>query len=185
MVRWRNSASSYGWISIGFHWVVAVLFLGEIPFGYLTQVTGDRPVLQFWLYQWHKSFGFAVLALAVLRILWWVFAATPEELPVKRAEALAARVMRPVLLALTIAVPLAGWCVASASPLRIPSLAFDLLLIPNLPLPVSDSWEAAFSSLHAWLAYAAGVLALLHIGAALRHHMLLHDRTLRRMLRPG
>jgi cytochrome b561 len=180
-----NTSRTYGWVSVTLHWLVAVLFLGEIPLGYLTQATAARPALQFALYQWHKSFGFLVLAVAVVRVGWSLMQPAPGHLGTTRLEIILAPVVRGLLLAMTVAVPLAGWCIASSSPLDIPSLAFNTVLIPNLPLPVSDAWELRFSWLHAVLAYSAGVLACLHIAAALRHHLVLKDRTLWRMLIPG
>jgi cytochrome b561 len=173
----------YGHTAIAFHWTVAALFLGQIARGYATQATADAPALQFSLYQWHKSIGFAVLALAVLRIAWTVAVPQPasaEELaPLER---LLARSTRLVLYAATLLVPLTGWAIASSSPLRIPSYVFDLVLVPPLPLPVSEGAEAAWSSAHALLAYCTGVLALAHATAALRHHFILRDGVLARML---
>ena len=180
---WRNRETSYGLISIVLHWTVAALFLGQIPLGFLTQATGSRPALQFELYQWHKSIGFLVLAISVPRLAWALFSVTPRA-PSSLTiwEKRAARAGHIVLYALTVLVPLAGWAIASASPLRIPSYAFNLVLIPNLPLGVSDAAEALWSSVHTYLAYAGGCLAVIHIAAALRHHFWLRDDTLKRMV---
>jgi len=182
---WRNTQKSYGWVAILFHWTIAVLFLCQIPLGYLTQAIQNRPALQFELYQWHKSIGFLVLALAVPRLLWVLMTVRPRPLPeTTRLEATGARAAHLALLLLTILVPLAGWAVASTSPLRIPSYVFNLLVIPPLPLTPSERQEIFWSNVHALLAYGGGVIALLHILAALRHHFVLHDGTLIRMLRP-
>lgn len=181
---WRNSRYSYGAVAIVLHWMIAALFIGEIALGYLTQATSDRPRLQFDLYQWHKSFGFLVLALALLRIGWSLVGPKPGPLPgVPQWKEVASRSVHALLLVLTILVPLTGWAIASTSPLRIPSLAFNLVLIPDLPLERSDELEAFWSRSHALLAYAAGLLALLHAGAALHHHFVLRDETLLRILR--
>jgi cytochrome b561 len=79
-------------------------------------------------------------------------------------------------------VPLAGWAIASTSPLQIPSFAFDLVVVPDLPLARSDAMEAFWSQTHALLAYGAGLLALAHAGAAIHHHLMRGDATLERML---
>lgn len=183
---WRNDRHSYGVVSILFHWVIAALFLCQLPLGYLTQATPDHPALQFELYQWHKSVGFLILALAIPRLIWAVAAgrpAPPADLtPSERGAARAAHI---ALYALTVIVPLAGWAVVSTSPLRIPSYVFNLFVMPNLPLAVSNASEALWSSVHAFLAYAAGFIAAVHILAALRHHFRFKDDVLIRMLRPG
>ena len=179
----RNTRASYGALARAFHWTVALLFLGQIALGYLTQATADRPRLQFDLYQWHKSFGFLVLALALARLAWSLVSVRP--LPVggvPRWEAAAARAVHLLLLALTVAVPLAGWMIASTSPLRIPSFLFDLVVVPDLPLARSEAMEAFWSRMHAILAYGAGGLALAHAGAAIQHHVMRADATLARML---
>jgi cytochrome b561 len=183
---WRNDRESYGLVSILFHWVIAVLFLCQLPLGYLTQATPNYPALQFELYQWHKSVGFLILALAVPRLIWAVTAGRPAASEgLTPSESAAARAAHICLYAATIAVPLAGWAVVSTSPLRIPSYAFNLFVVPNLPLAVSNASEALWSSIHAFLAYAAGFIAVVHILAALRHHFHFKDDVLIRMLRPG
>lgn len=179
----RNSHASYGAVAIVLHWTIALLFLGQIALGYLTQAVADYPRLQFDLYQWHKSFGFLVLALALPRIVWSLSSVRPLPLAgVPRWEAMAARATHRLLLALTVAVPFAGWLIASTSPLKIPSFIFDLILVPDLPLARSDATEAFWSSTHALLAYGAGLLAFVHAGAAIHHHLLRGDDTLVRML---
>ncbi len=180
---WRNTHERYGLAAKTLHWLVALLFICQLPLGYLTQASADDPALQFELYQWHKSLGFLTLGLAALRFGWWTFSFHPVALAtLSRLERAAAYVVHRLLLLLTLLVPLAGWAVVSSSPLDIPSYAFDLVVIPNLPLTVSDAAEALWSRTHALPAYAAGLLVLAHMAAALYHHAVRRDDTLRRML---
>lgn len=179
----RNTRVSYGAVAIGFHWTIALLFFGQIALGYLMLAVADRPRLQFNLFQWHKSIGFLVLALALLRFAWAFSGVRPLPLHgVPRWEAMAARTVHRLLLALTIVVPLAGWAIASTSPLKIPSFVFDLVVVPDLPLARSDAMEAFWSQTHALLAYGAGLLAFAHASAAIHHHIIRRDTTLVRML---
>lgn len=180
---WRNTRDTYGLVAKTLHWLVALLFVCQLPLGYLTQASASDPALQFELYQWHKSLGFLTLGLAVPRLCWWIVSLHPAALPtMTRPERLAARLVHRLLLLLTLLVPLAGWGVVSSSPLNIPSYAFDLVVVPNLPLAVSDAAEALWSRMHAVLAYAAALLVLGHAAAALYHHAVRRDDTLRRML---
>lgn len=179
----RNSRTTYGLVAIVLHWTIAVLFFGQIVLGYLTQATESNPRLRFDLYQWHKSFGFLVLVFVVLRLVWSLSNARPLPLTgTPRWEAVIARTAHLLLLALTLAVPVAGWMIASTSPLKIPSFVFDLVLVPDLPAARSDALEAFWSRAHALLAYGAGLLVLAHAGAAIHHHMLRRDDTFLRML---
>jgi len=179
----RNTRTSYGTVAIALHWTIALLFFAQIALGFLTQAVADRPRLQFDLYQWHKSFGFLILALALVRLTWSLSSVRPLPLPgVPRWETTTARTVHRLILALTIAVPMAGWMIASTSPLMIPSFIFDLVVVPDLPFTRSDAIEAFWSRTHALLAYGSGLLALAHAGAAIHHHLLRKDTTLARML---
>lgn len=180
--RWRNTSASFGLVAIVFHWTIALLFLAQLALGYLMSRDID-PVLQFNLFQYHKSIGFLVLALAAPRFIWSVFSRKPRALDGEgMASRLAARSAHAALLFLTLAVPLAGWAVASTSPLQIPSYVFDLVVVPGLPMAISDQAEAFWTEVHATLAYLAAVIVVLHVAAALWHHFVRKDPTLRRMI---
>ncbi len=180
--RWRNTSASFGLVAIVFHWTIALLFLAQLALGYFLSRDID-PVLQFNLFQYHKSIGFLVLALAAPRFIWSVFSRKPRALDGGgMASRLAARSAHAALLFLTLAVPLAGWAVASTSPLQIPSYVFDLVVVPGLPMAISDQAEAFWTEVHATLAYLAAVIVVLHVAAALWHHFVRKDPTLRRMI---
>ena len=180
--RWRNTSASFGWVAIAFHWTIALLFLTQLALGYMMSRDTIDPVLQFDLFQYHKSIGFLVLALAVPRFIWSIFSRKPRAVDGEGlASRLAARAAHAALLFLTLAVPLAGWAVASTSPLQIPSYVFDLIVVPGLPMTISDEAEALWTEVHATLAYLAAVIVLLHVAAALWHHFIRKDPTLRRM----
>lgn len=178
-----NSDRGFGVVAIVLHWLIAAVFLTQIAYGFLmTRAFGLATM--FTLVQWHKSFGLAALGLGVIRIAWSAVGRRPA--PVRTlgpAERTASRIVQGLLMAATLIVPLAGWALASTSPLNIPTFAFDLVVVPDLPFERSDAAEAFWRSAHAWLAYSAGVLALGHAGAALRHHWLIGDTVLTRMIR--
>lgn len=179
-----SRGTAYGPVSISFHWTIAGLFLGQIVLGFSMERVKSM-ALQFELIQWHKSFGFLILALAVLRLIWRaVVGPAPSAPGLSPTERWAAWAVQSALLALTVAVPLAGWALASTSTLNIPSFAFNLVVVPHLPLHPSEQAEAFWRQAHGVLAYATLVLALGHAGAALRHHFILGDGVLARML-PG
>jgi cytochrome b561 len=181
----RNTARSWGLVSVLFHWVMAALFLGQFALGWYMQ--GQKNLLfQFQLYQWHKSLGFTILGLAALRTLWALSSmrpALPETMPAGERQ-LAHGTHLALYMALFI-VPLTGWAVVSTSPLPVATWYFGLFVIPSLPLAVSMPAQQIWSSLHGFLAYAAIFLAAVHILAAFRHHFHHKDAILRRMLWPG
>ncbi len=173
---WRNTSGAYGLVAICLHWLIALMFLTQIGLGYLTQITDDQPQLQFELYQLHKSTGFLILALALLRLGWTVSSQRPRPLPARfPIEPALARLVHLALLTLTIAVPVTGWAIASASTLEIPSYAFNLVVIPDLPLNRTEGNERLWSDIHAALAYFAAALAIAHAAAAIYHHVIRRD----------
>jgi Cytochrome B561 len=178
----RTSDDRYDLPTIVLHWLIAVLILGLLLLGFVMTRPSIDPGLQFSLYQWHKSFGMLALLLAVVRLVHSVLRV--RMLPVSglsRLEHIAARATHRVLLVLTVAVPLAGWLIASVSPLEIPTFAFNVVVIPHLPVPKSDVAEAWWTTAHAVLAYSVLVLVFLHSVAAIDHQYRRRDRVLSRM----
>ena len=76
----------------------------------------------------------------------------------------------------------------SASPLNIPTILYGVIPWPHLPVfsTLADKAHVApvLGLIHAYGAYVLLALLLLHAGAALRHHIVMRDEVLRRMI-PG
>jgi cytochrome b561 len=184
----RNTTRSWGLVSVLFHWVMAALFLSQFALGwYMVGLTNIKDVLeQYNLYQLHKSIGFTILGLAVLRLIWALTSkrpTLPDTMP--GGERQLAHGAHIALYIALFAVPLTGWALVSTSTLPIATWYFQLFVIPSLPLSVSRSAEQMWISIHGFLAYTAIFLAAVHILAALRHHFHHKDAILLRMLRPG
>ncbi|CDX48834.1 Cytochrome B561 [Mesorhizobium plurifarium] len=180
-----NTPTRYGWAMIVLHWLIGIIFIGQFVLGVvMVRTTSQRT--SFELIQLHKSFGFLLLGLIILRIAWRLGNAAPA-LPasVGILERRAAPLAHFALYAFQIALPLSGWALVSVSTLEIPTMPFDLFVMPNLPLAESDASESFWTSAHWYLAYAGIVLVALHIAAALRHHFLLRDTVLTRMITPS
>src|SRR4051794_37250698 len=79
----RNTTRSWGLVSVLFHWIMAVLFLGQFTLGWYMEGLSyaTQAMRKYELYQLHKSFGFTILGLAVLRALWALTSSRPK-LPV-------------------------------------------------------------------------------------------------------
>jgi cytochrome b561 len=78
--------------------------------------------------------------------------------------------------------------VVSLSPFNIPTVLYGIVPWPHLPLaalvPDPAVAEAVLKRVHALGAWFLAALLAVHVAAALRHHLLLRDDVLRRML-PG
>lgn len=179
----RGSGNAYGFFAILLHWLIAVLILTLLALGYIMTRPGIDPALQFSLFQWHKSFGMLVLALALVRAVQWSMSV--KVAPVATLSALERSLSsntHKILLVLGLLVPLAGWIIASVSPLGIPTFMFDLFVVPRLPLAQSEGAETLWSEVHATLAYTLLCLVVLHALAAVYHHVWRRDDVLMRML---
>lgn len=183
----RNSSVRFGLVAILFHWATALLFLGNIALGlYMTSLMPGDPNL-FPLYQFHKSVGILIFAVVMLRLVWrTIDKAPPLPAHMPHWERFAALGTHLGLYTALVAMPLTGWIIVSAAPFNIPTLFFGWWHLPHLEFvatsPEKDQWLALGEWAHWLLAWAAIAGVALHAGAALRHHFLLKDDILRRML---
>jgi cytochrome b561 len=101
-------------------------------------------------------------------------------------ERAAASAAHGLLYLLLVGLPLTGWAVVSLSPFNIPTVLYGLVPWPHLPLasllPDKASAEGALKLVHAYGAWLLTALLVLHVVAALRHHLILRDDVLHRML---
>ena len=135
--------------------------------------------LKIGLILYHKALGLLALALASLRLAWRVTNVLPrlvEKLP--DWQKVTARFVHLSFYALMFALPITGWLMSSAGGFRISVLG---LFLPTF-IGQDDYLFQVFAIVHKWLGYTLAALIVLHAGAALRHHFLKKDDTLRKML---
>lgn len=176
----RNSALRWGTVSIALHWLTALLILGLAVVGLLMTELPNSP-FKLQVYALHKSFGLTVFALAALRLVWRWIAGSPDDLPGSRLQALAAKTVHVALYVLMFAMPLSGWLYNSASgfPLR----WFGIVSLPKLFTGYNPELKRLAHDLHETGFYVMAALLLVHAGAALYHHYIKRDDTLKRMTR--
>ena len=178
-VTTKNTTDSWGAIAKSFHWVIALLILGQLALGTIAEGYRLSP-LKLDLFVWHKSIGVTVLLLVILRALWRLNnppPRSPDGIPAW--ETTAARIGHALLYLLMFAVPLTGWWVSDAT--RIPFKAFWLVPMPDLIAANRDMSDLA-ADVHGALTKLLLLVVVIHIAAALRHHFFLHNRILSRML---
>jgi cytochrome b561 len=105
----------------------------------------------------------------------------PEQTALGRMAEVGARVLHFVFYALLVAIPVMGILVQFARGRALP--IFGVWEIAS-PWVRDRDFARSMIGIHELLANALMVLALLHGAAALMHHFVFRDRTLRRML-PG
>ena len=179
----NKNLTRWGAVSQFFHWTIVVLILVIAIIG-LTM--GDLPKTPkyFWVYTLHKSLGITVLVLAILRLLWRLYAGAPPAVPgTPKIQEWLASATHWALYALIFAMPLSGWLYDSASGLR-PFKFFGLFDMPKL-VPPDEQIRSLSHTGHEWLFWTLVLLVIGHAGAAIYHHLFRHDATLARMLPLG
>jgi len=177
----------YDTVAILLHWLVAVGVVAQITIGLAMTQLPLTPARQFPLYQLHKSIGITVLAVVLFRVAWRL-THRPPPLPdtMPRVERRFASAAHLALYGLLVGLPLTGWAVVSASPYNIPTVLYGLVPWPHLPvlstLHDKAPVEAVLATIHAFGGWFLAALIGVHAAAALRHHLLLHDAVLWRML---
>lgn len=182
-----QTGSRYTAVAVFLHWIMALGILALVVIGLTMAHVKLKPLVLFKLYQLHKSIGITILLAAFLRLAWRL-AHPPPALPASMppAERKAAEVTHLLLYAALFVLPLTGWAVVSAAPLNIPTVLYGIVPWPHLPIlstlhnkaPV----EHFLAHTHAYLAWTLIALVALHAAAALRHHFLIHDDILTRIL---
>lgn len=181
-MRTRPTPESYSPAQKALHWAVALLIAALVPVG-LTMTRLEPGSLANTLYELHKSVGLLVFALALgraaLRLVRGAPPLVPGLPPWQRAAAHGSHLALYVLIVL---VPVLGWAGASAC-----CPPVNLFWSVPLTLPVSGGMETAkrIFALHEAMALTLAGIVLIHAAAALHHHLVRRDGTLRRMLPLG
>lgn len=178
-MQWRNSSSNYGMVSITMHWLVAVAVVGLFALGYwmvgLTYYsTWYRTAPDI-----HKSIGLLLLALMILRVTWRFLNSGPAPLASHgRLTRLATKLGHGVLYLGLFAVMISGYLISTADGRSIS--VFGWFNVPALITSIPDQEDIA-GLVHEYLAWGLVIFSGLHALAALKHHFIDRDPTLKRM----
>lgn len=179
-MQWRNTPSRWGAISVGFHWLMALVVIGLFGVGLYMVDLGYTDPLRNVLPDWHRSIGLLLGMALVLRLLWRLVSPPPAPLPEhSRMERMGAHSVHWVLYALMLVMVISGYLISTADGRGVS--VFDWFEVPALTGNV-DGMEDFAGDWHRWMGWSLIILAGLHALAAVKHHFLDRDDTLRRML---
>jgi cytochrome b561 len=166
------------------HWISAVMIIAMLAVGTIMVRVNDTGI-RFDLYQSHKAFGIVVLSVTALRLLTrLMLAPRGPAVPGPRWQSFAASAAHGALYLLIAGVALSGWTMASATPLPVPTSVFGLFELPAIVPRDLETYKLA-KTWHGWLTKALLAVVLLHVLAALKHHVINRDDVLRRMIGGG
>ena len=173
------SLQRYTGVAIALHWLIAAAILGTFLLGqYMTNLQLSPAKLK--LYSYHKWIGVTIFLLVLARIAWRLAhrpPPPPASMPAWQHSA--ASIAHFFLYALTLAIPVSGWLMSSAS-------GFQVVYLGVIPIPdlMAKSKDAAqeLRQLHEAFNWLMVLVVAMHVAAALKHHLMDRDDVLRRML---
>lgn len=170
----------YSRVAIWLHWLIALLIVVNLLLGFYREEF-DRPVRAV-IMGWHKSIGFTVIALTLIRILWrFTHRPPPFDPGMRKWEMALARLVHALFYLLLLAMPLSGWLIVSTGERINPTSVYWLFDVGPLPVTPGEDIHEFFEEMHELLAYGILVLLALHVGGALKHHLEGHRHLIGRM----
>ena len=182
-MRFRNSTRGYGLVAILIHWGMAALIIGLFLLGlYMTGLDYYHP----WYRSapdLHRGLGVVTALLLVVRLAWRSAGVRPDPEPgTHRHLARAAEWVHRILYLVVLLIVTSGYLISTADGRGIS--VFGVFQLPALVSGI-DNMEDIAGEIHFALAVGLMGLVALHAAAALKHHFLDRDGTLRRMLIPA
>ena len=174
-----SSAKKLSKTSILMHWSVGSLMIGIMAIGFF--MTWNE---RYDLYSLHKSLGVLILPLALARIAWRMKKGFPEPVaPMDNLKVIAAKVVHYLLLASTVILPVSGMVGSAAGGYGVPFFGMSLIdAVPQDMRPVNETLASFAHTTHYIAGYVLAGVLILHVSGALWHHVIMKDRTLKRML---
>lgn len=178
-MTWKNTTERYGSLSIGLHWLMALLLVAvycSMEFrGIFPKGSDGRALMK----QAHFMLGASVFFLAWVRLLFRLIAPTPKILPQPHAlQEKIAKLMYLALYLLMICTPLLGWLLYNAEGKQVPFFGLQLPALTGKDHALAEQLE----DWHVLIAQSGYWLIGLHTIAALFHRHALKDNAMAIML---
>jgi len=170
-----NNNRSYNLLSKLFHWVSALIIIGLLAVGMIMEdMEGPE---KFELMGWHKAFGALILLVLVARVI-NRFTNPVDEVPgISEKNAKLAKAGHGLLYLCMLVMPISGILMSQSGGHAVDMFGF---VLPTL-VEKSESLGQITHIVHGLTSKLLIALILGHIGAALYHHFVLKDATLKRM----
>ena len=176
----RNSPQAYGWIAVVLHWSMAVVIFGLFGLGFYMVELTYYDALYRTLPSIHKSVGILLALVLVLRISWRWSNPVPEAVAgSKPVERRIAALLHRLFYLLIAVIMFSGYLISTADSSSIS--VFGWFSVPASITGIPQQEDIA-GLVHQYLAYTLIALVVLHSAAALKHHFIDRDVTLRRIL---
>lgn len=178
-MQWKNSTTHFGMIAVALHWLAAITVFSL--FGLGLWMTGldyydSWYKLGPW---WHKSIGITLFLVIIFRLFWRLLTPPPAALTSHKPwEIKLAHMAHLLFYFLLLAIMLSGYLISTADNRAIE--VFGWFAVPATITSLPKQEDIA-GWVHLILASILIGLASLHAAAALKHHFIDRDRTLKRI----
>jgi cytochrome b561 len=173
------ASTGYTRTAVSLHWLIAGLIISAFALGWVMTDLAITP-LKVRMFNWHKWVGMTILGLAALRALWRLTHPAPPLLPMPAWQRISAHALHGLLYAMMFALPLSGWAYSNAT--GYPIVYLGLWRLPDLVMK-DKALAAQLVQVHHTLGWVLLATVVIHVAAALKHHFVDRDETLKRMLR--
>lgn len=175
-----NTSDHYGLVAILLHWLMAIVIFGLFGLGlYMVELSYYDPlgnILPFI----HISVGMLLVPVLIFGIIWKLIYPRPTPLAGTTAlERALAKLVHHLLTLLIAAILISGYLITTAKGSSVS--VFDIISVSATITSIPEQ-EYYVGLTHQYLAYGLIALVVLHAIAALKHHFINKDNTLRRML---
>ena len=175
----RNTREDYGLIAKILHWLIAVIMIVLIGVGWYMVRLSDEDVLYWRLLDFHEAVGLSLFILLPLKAAWMIFSPNPKFLPSMAAwERRIATVVRYMFIAAIVMIPLSGFLFVASNGDAVK--LYDLFTIPDIGRLTTGTRDW-LSDIHYYASYGCAALIVIHVIAALKHHFIDANTSLRRM----
>lgn len=179
-MRIKNSATQFGWLTIGLHWSMALLVVGMFASGLWIERLDYYSKLYQIVPHWHKSAGVIIVMLMIARLLWRVNTVYPHTIAThKTYEKRASKAIQWLFYVLIISMFVSGYFITTAK--GQPLIIFDGIHIPAV-IDSDANIEDIAGEIHELSGFTIVGLAAIHALAALKHHFIDKDKTFLRIL---
>jgi cytochrome b561 len=176
----KNTARTYGLVAVLLHWLTAATIVGLFALGWWMV---DLSYYDTWYKRapdLHKAIGVLLFGAMLLRLAWRSVNRSPDPEPNSNPwMPRLARGMHDLLYLLVLSLMLSGYLISTADGRAVS--VFDLFDLPALVTGLPGQADVA-GKVHWYLALTLAILAAVHALAALKHHFIDRDRTLKKML---
>jgi cytochrome b561 len=177
----KNTHLSFGFISKTMHWVMAILLTGLFIMGLYMTSLGYYDPLYHTLPWWHESFGLLTMFLLLARFVWKITNLSPLPLKShKKWEVFLAHWLQTFFYFLILLICMSGYFISTAKGKGIEF--FNWFEVGAITSKIEEGRADLIGEAHEVLAIVLAILVVLHSLAAIKHHFIDKDETLKRIV---